>query len=171
MTTLTRTLLVSAITALFAAGTASAQMNGHDGHDMKQMDHSKMDHSKMEHQNMDHDAMMKARAAHMIEATAIVTKINKKDGLISLKHSAIPAISWPPMTMKFPAGQSINLGDFKKGQSVQFTLHRANDGTFPLVELCGTSSSSVIAGLCAPGMNHGPKAEGHGNKPHAHGDH
>lgn len=172
--TFTTRIFASTLTAVLLAAPAFAQTSDHSGHDMKQMDHSKMGHSEMQqsdmkhegmaHGSMDHDAMMQTRAEHMIEATGIVKKIDKKDGLVSLSHDAIPAISWPAMTMKFPVGDKIDLDSLNKGQTVQFTLHRAPDGSFPLVELCPTQSTTVIAGLCAPGMTHG--ADG---KPMDHG--
>ena len=135
---------------------ALAQMSDHSGHDMSQMDHSKMNHGEMKQDKMSHDAMMEARAAHMIEVLATVKKVDKKKRIFSLRHNAVPAISWPPMTQKFPVSEGMDINMMKKGQRVQFTLHRAADGSLPLVELCPTSSEVVIAGLCAPGMNHGP---------------
>jgi len=107
--TFTSRLLATTLTADLLSAPAFAQTNDHSGHDMSQMNHSKMTHADMQHGDMkhegmdhgsmDHDAMMKARTAHMIEATGVVTKIYKKDGVVSLSHDAIPAISWPPMTM------------------------------------------------------------------------
>lgn len=177
--------LATTLTAALLAAPALAQTSDHSGHDMKQMDHSKMnsadmkhgdmkhgdmDHESMDQGSMDHDAMMKARSEHMIEATGVVEKIYKKDGLVSLSHDAIPAISWPPMTMKFPVGDKIDLDSLKKGQTVQFTLHRAQDGSLPLVELCPTESPAVIVGLCASGMNHGPDGTMIDHKDMQHGD-
>jgi len=164
--TITTRLLATAFTAALLSAPAFAQTSDHSGHDMSQMDHSNMNHGdmkhgdmkhgQMDHGSMNHDDMMKARAEHMIEATGVVKKVYKKDGIVSLSHDAIPAISWPAMTMKFPVSGSVDLTSLKKGQTVQFTLHRAQDGSLPLVELCPTESRTVIAGLCAPGMNHGP---------------
>lgn len=178
--TFTTRLLATTLTAALLAAPAFAQTSDHSGHDMSQMDHSKMDsadikhgdmdHGSMNHESMDHDAMMKARAEHMIEATGVVKKIYTKDGLVSLSHDAIPAISWPPMTMKFPVGDKVDLDSLKKGQTVQFTLHRALDGSLPLVELCPTQSATVIAGLCAPGMNHGPDSKPMDHGQMKHGD-
>lgn len=171
----TTRLLATTLTAALLAAPAFAQTSDHSGHDMSQMDHSQMNsadmkHGDMAHGSMDHDAMMKARAEHMIEATGVVKKIYKKDGLVSLSHDAIPAISWPPMTMKFPVGDKVDLDSLKKGQTVQFTLHRAQDGSLPLVELCPTQSATVIAGLCAPGMNHGPDSKPMDHGQMKHGD-
>lgn len=163
--TFTTRLLATTLTAALLSTPALAQTSDHSGHDMSQMDHSQMNHADMQHGDMkhesmdhgtmDHNAMMKARAEHMVEAIGVVKKIDKKDGLVSLSHDAIPAINWPAMTMKFPVGDKVDLDSLNKGQTVQFTLHRAPDGSFPLVELCPTQSATVIAGLCAPGMAHG----------------
>lgn len=171
--TFTTRLFAAAFTAACLTASALAQTMDHSGHDMSQMDHSSMKHGDMKHDSMDHgamnhDAVMKARAAHMVEAIGVVKQIYKWDGVVSLSHGAIPAISWPPMTMKFPVGDSIDLDSLRKGQTVQFTLHRAGDGSLPLVELCQTESETVIAGLCAPGMNHGPDSPkpDHSGMPH-----
>lgn len=163
--TFTTRLLATTLTAALLSTPALAQTSDHSGHDVKQMDHSKMNHSEMQqndvknegmdHGSMDHNAMMKARAEHMIEVTGVVKKIDQKDGLVSLSHDAIPAINWPAMTMKFPVGNKVDLNSLNKGQTVQFTLHRAPDGSFPLVELCPTQSTEVIESLCASAMNHG----------------
>jgi len=178
--TITTHLLATAFTAALLTSPAFAQTSDHSGHDMSQMDHSNMSHGdmkhgdmkhgQMDHGSMNHDDMMKARAEHMIEATGVVRKLYKKDGIVSLSHDAIPAISWPAMTMKFPESGSVDLTSLKKGQTVQFTLHRAQDGSLPLVELCPTESRAVIAGLCAPGMNHGPDSKMMDHSEMKHGD-
>lgn len=156
MNVTTRLLASAQILALAAAllsAPALAQTTDHSGHDINQMNH---------------DTMMSARAEHMIEATGTVIDVYTKDDTVSLSHDAIPAISWPAMTMNFPVGGSVNLNNLQKGQRVQFTLHRAEDGSLPLVELCPTVSETVIAGLCAPGMNHGPDSQmmSHGEMNH-----
>lgn len=176
--TFTTHLLATTLTVALLAAPAFAQTSDHSGHDMSQMDHSKMNptdilHGVMNHEGMDNDTMMKGRAEHMIEATGVVKKIYKKEGLVSLSHDAIPAISWPPMTMKFPVGDKVDLDSLKKDQTVQFTLHRAEDGSLPLVELCPTQSATVIPGLCLPGMNHSPdtKPMDHGKMKHGDMNH
>jgi Cu(I)/Ag(I) efflux system protein CusF len=156
MTKLSTKFFAAALTLGLLTTPALAQMSDHSDHDMSQMDHSKMNHAGIQHGEMSHDAMMEARAAHMIEVLATVNKVDKKKRIVSLAHDAVPAISWPPMTQKFPVREGKDIHMLKKGQRVQFTLHRAADGSLPLVELCLTSSEVVIAGLCAPGMNHGP---------------
>jgi Cu/Ag efflux protein CusF len=163
----TKSISLVTLATLLVSVSALAQSKGnHSNHDMSQMDHSQMKHGEMSH-----DDMMNARNQHMIEATGTVKKVNKKTGIVTISHGNIPAISWPAMTMKFPVGQQINLSEFKKGQQVQFTLHRAADGTLPLVELCETQSQGAIAGLCAPGMNHSPQDVKPAHKDHSHTGH
>ena len=105
---------------------------------------------------MSHCDMMTARSQHMVEAVGTVTAVNLNQRVVTISHGPIPAINWPAMTMKFPVGVQINLSSFGTGQKVQFTLHRAADGTLPLVELCAATNSSPLAGLCAPEMGHKP---------------
>lgn len=152
MTMTTRFLASAQILALSMAllsAPAFAQTPDYSGHDMNPMSH---------------DKVMSARAEHMIEATGVIDRIDMGGRGVSLAHSPIPAIRWPAMTMMFPVGNNVDLNGLQKGQRVQFTLHRAEDGSSPLVELCPTSSETVIAGLCAPGMNHGAPGD-HGMKP------
>ncbi len=134
MTHIHRSLFISAASAVLLASTASAQMQGHDGHMMDKPGHD--------------------RASHMVEAVATVTKIMPSEGRISLSHGAIPEVSWPAATMKFPVGDNISTGDLAPGDRVQFTLHRAKNGALPLVELCKTDRADVQPGLCAGSTMH-----------------
>lgn len=152
--TMTKRLLASALCSALLSAPAFAQTTDHSGHDMSQMDHSKMNMSNMQSSPVDHDAVIRARAEHMIEATGVIDRIDMRGQGVSLSHSAIPAIRWPAMTMMFPVGNNVDLNGLQNGQRVQFTLHRAEDGSLPLVELCPTVSENVIEGLCASGMNH-----------------
>jgi len=140
MTYIYRTLFISAASAALLASTASAQMQGHDGHMMDKAGHD--------------------RASHMVEAVATVTKIMPSEGRISLSHGAIPEVSWPAATMKFPIGDKISTSDLAPGDRVQFTLHRAENGALPLVELCKTDRADVQPGLCA-GNNMHASMSGH----------
>lgn len=161
---MTKRLLASALCTALLSAPAFAQSADHSGHDMSQMDHSKMNMGNMQPNPVDHDAVMRARAEHMIEATGVIDRIDMRGRGVSLAHSAIPSIHWPAMTMMFPVGNNVDLNGLRNGQRVQFTLHRAVDGSLPLVELCPTVSENVVAGLCAPGMNHGETGH-HGMKP------
>lgn len=118
--------------------------------------------SNVSRNNINQGLMVKARSQHMVEAIGVIKKVYFNDGVVSLAHDAIPAIKWPGMTMNFPVGKDVNLEALKEGQSVQFTLHRSEDGSFPLVELCPTESVSVIEGLCAPTIDYNSEG-GHPN--------
>lgn len=144
-----------ALFTTLSSAPALAQMNNHSGHDMSNMT------------NM--------RSTHMIEILATVKGIKTKGRKINLSHGVVPEINWPPMTMDFPVSQNIDLNQFHVGDNVQFTLHRAKDGSLPLVEICKTNTPSIQLGLCASTpMNH-DTMPGHGqghsqekSKPHSH---
>lgn len=135
---------------------ASSQTVTSDSHDMSKMDHSKMDHSKMDHSMMghamtgqgDHAAEMAARATHMVEARGLLVRIDAVQREATILYNSIPEVSWPAAEMIFPVGE-INLDGLDVGQSVQFTLHRAADGTLPLVELCPAQGTGIVASLCS----------------------
>jgi len=154
MTYTSKSLLLGASALLAIAGTSSAQMSSHEGHDMKQAGHD--------------------RSSHMVEALATVTAILADDDRISLSHGAIHDVSWPAATMKFPVGANVTLSEFQPGDRVQFTLHRAPNGALPLVELCKTTSEAVQPGLCASPKRHMKMAAGmagHENMDHSKMDH
>ncbi len=143
-------LLVSSL-ALMTALPATAQMPDHIGHNIPVHDMAGMKHD---------------RSAHMVEALATVTAILPRENRISLSHGAIPDVSWPAATMKFPVSNSIDVTAFKPGDRVQLTLHRAKNGGLPLVELCPTTSTDVQPGLCA-----GSDMMDHGTTDHSSMDH
>jgi Cu/Ag efflux protein CusF len=153
--TFTTRLITSSSIALFFSISTLAQTTDHSGHDMGQMDETNMNQVKR-----NHGAMMNTRARHMIEATGVVEKISIDNSIVRLSHDAIPAINWPSMTMDFAVAETVDINSLKKGQIIQFTLHRAEDGNLPLVELCPTQSRTVIEGLCAPDKEHGHGADG-----------
>ncbi len=125
-------LFVSSL-ALVTSLPAAAQMEHHGDHKMP-------GHSMSE---MAHD-----RTAYMVEALATVTAVLPEESRITLSYAAIPEVSWPAATMKFPVSGGIDVTAFSPGDRVQFTLHRAENGSLPLVELCPASGGEVKAGLC-----------------------
>jgi len=66
----------------------------------------------------------KMQSAKPIESKGVVMGISKESGSVTLKHEAIPAIEWPPMTMSFKVNDKKALSKIKKGDKVQFTLVR-----------------------------------------------
>ena len=156
MTLRSKTALLVPSLALMTALPAMAQMPDHTGHKMPSHDMAGMKHD---------------RSAHMVEALATVTAILPDDNRIGLSHGAIPEVSWPAATMKFPMSDSIDVTAFKPGDRVQFTLHRAKNGSLPLVELCPTTATEIQPGLCAGrGMMDNGNTD-HGSMEHSQMDH
>ncbi len=151
MTYIYRTLFISAASAALLASTATAQTQGHDGHMMDKPKHD--------------------RASHMVEAVATVTKIMPGEGRIGLSHGAIPEVSWPAATMKFPISDKISISELAPGDRVQFTLHRAENGALPLVELCKTDRADVQPGLCAGSNMHAGMSSHQMDMAEGHMDH
>lgn len=136
MKTISKNLSKITVLAVLAATPAYAQMNHDAAHDMNKM--------------------VEMRQSHMVEALATVRAIDIANAKVNLAHDAIPQVSWPAMVMDFNVPTKIDLSALRVGDKVQLTLHRAPDGSLPLVELCKTSSEVVQPALCAPmQMDHG----------------
>lgn len=106
----------------------------------------------------DHGSMAKDgedRAGHMIEGIGSIVAVNASTHRVGLDHEPVPALNWPAMRMAFTVSDNVDLGAFKKGDKVQFTLHRAERGAYPIVELCLSSADKVVPNLCAPAKDDG----------------
>lgn len=76
-----------------------------------------------EHQ---HGEMMNAAPAAQqtpaISATGEVKSIDMESKKVTIAHDAIPAVNWPPMTMRFTFTPQTPLNDIKVGSKVAFTF-------------------------------------------------
>jgi Cu/Ag efflux protein CusF len=54
--------------------------------------------------------------------TGTVTAVSGANRKITLDHGPIPAIQWPAMKMEFAVAPSVDLGNIKTGDKVNFTL-------------------------------------------------
>jgi Cu/Ag efflux protein CusF len=68
-----------------------------------------------------------AVAAGPIRSTGVVTQVDAHAGTITFNHEAIPAISWPPMTMQFHAADISILHGIAVGDHVTFELRSASE--------------------------------------------
>lgn len=62
-------------------------------------------------------------------ADATTGKVNKVDAakhVVNLTHGPIPALGWPAMTMDFGVAPAIDLSTLKVGDTVSFTVGKAN---------------------------------------------
>lgn len=66
--------------------------------------------------------MAQSGSQQSIAATGTVMANNKDDGIVTIRHQAIQAIGWPPMTMKFKVTEKMLLDKVNKGDKVQFSL-------------------------------------------------
>ncbi|HWA21921.1 MAG TPA: copper-binding protein [Caulobacterales bacterium] len=63
-----------------------------------------------------------APATGPIRSTGVVTQVDANTGTITFNHEAIPAISWPAMTMQFHAENPAMLQGIAVGDHVTFEL-------------------------------------------------
>ena len=118
--------------AMFA-GAAYAQMPG----------------DKMDHARMDMPASADLRTSHMFEGVGNVVAIDLENRKIGLDHGPVPALHWPAMKMAFSVLDSVDLSSVNPGDRVQFTLHKVENGPYPIAEICLTSNTEISPGLCA----------------------
>lgn len=62
-----------------------------------------------------------------ITGTGTVTQVDAAAGTITLNHGAIPAVSWPAMTMQFTAENPAILQGIAVGDTVSFELKSATE--------------------------------------------
>ena len=77
--------------------------------------------SDMGPMNTNDDAAAPAAAAP-VGGTGVVTQVDAAAGTITFNHEAIPAISWPAMTMQFHAEDPAILQGLAVGALVAFEL-------------------------------------------------
>lgn len=63
-----------------------------------------------------------AGQAQAISATGEVKIIDMESKKVTIDHDAIPAVNWPPMTMRFTITPQTQLGAVKPGDKVAFTF-------------------------------------------------
>ena len=61
--------------------------------------------------------------------------IDKKQYKLNLSHEPVEAWGWPSMMMDFPVSKSIDIGQLKKGQSLQFLVKKLDSGGIEIVDL------------------------------------
>ena len=59
-----------------------------------------------------------------------VTKVDADAGVVTLKHEAISALRWPPMTMDFKVTDKKLLSGLQPGQVIDFGLVKEGPGTY-----------------------------------------
>lgn len=102
-----KVLLITAAAALIAAPALAQSMGAMPGMTAEQ-----------------HAAMSKA--AGTVDATGQIKAVNAKAGTLTIHHGPIADLGWPAMTMDFKATPEV-LKSVKAGQSVKFTLERADN--------------------------------------------
>ena len=77
--------------------------------------------AEMQHDG--HGQMMEMNTQQaVIQGTGVVQSVDKAAKKITIAHEAIPAVNWPPMTMRFTITPQTQLNNVKDGDSVDFTF-------------------------------------------------
>ncbi|UEM21309.1 copper-binding protein [Skermanella mucosa] len=86
--------------------------------------------------NQDMQGMnMGAQATQPITGKGVVKKVDPAKKTINLNHEAIPAISWPAMTMDFQVAPNVDLSKVQPGQPVDFRLEKGNGGNYTVTSV------------------------------------
>jgi len=72
------------------------------------------------------DAPAATRAPRTAQGTGVITEIDAKQAMITLKHDPIPALGWPTMTMPFRANPPELLKGLKVGQKIAFDTNEGS---------------------------------------------
>lgn len=78
--------------------------------------------NQMPMDKMDMHSSAKVEVAKTIEGAGEIVSMDKAAGKVVLKHEAIPALHWPPMTMGFKVKDKAVLNKLQPGAKVKFTL-------------------------------------------------
>ena len=135
-----KTAIASLIFVLSASSNAFAQSSGMQGMDPKSaMDAHKcmdmkgmkgMDMAGMDMKSMDAEQCKAMKAAHGSQpaskgaktvthkAIAVVQKIDRASGIVTLAHGAVQSLDWPAMTMGFSVKQKSLLDKLTVGRKV-----------------------------------------------------
>ena len=65
---------------------------------------------------------MTTAQAQSIRGKGVIKAIDMDSKKITIAHEAIPAVNWPPMTMRFTITPQTQLNNVKDGDSVDFTF-------------------------------------------------
>ena len=109
-------------------------------------------------------AQAAAPQAQSISGKGVIKAIDMDNKKITIAHEAIPAVNWPPMTMRFTITPQTQLNNVKDGDSVDFTfvqqgnlsllqarlnqdlareqIRQAQDGHLPTLSLSASSGIS-----------------------------
>ena len=82
-------------------------------------------------QNMPGMGAAQPTSATTASGIGSVETVNAEQRKIKLNHEPIPALSWPAMSMEFPAAASVDLSKVKPGAKVRFTL-RGSGGAYTI---------------------------------------
>ncbi len=64
-----------------------------------------------------------------------INTIDKKQYKLNLNHEPVEVWGWPSMMMDFPVSKSIDMGQLKKGQSLQFLVKKLDSGGIEIIDM------------------------------------
>lgn len=64
-----------------------------------------------------------------------INSIDKEQYKLNLNHEPVELWAWPSMMMDFPVSKSIDIGQLKKGQSLQFLVKKLDSGGIEIIDM------------------------------------
>ncbi|MGR5520518.1 efflux RND transporter periplasmic adaptor subunit [Vibrio sp. PNB22_4_2] len=82
-------------------------------------------------------------AAETAWAKGEITDVMEEHSMLTINHQPVPEWGWPGMVMNFTLAEGIDIGDLKKGQSIEFEMQKTESGQYQIIDY--KSDKSVIA--------------------------
>jgi len=76
-----------------------------------------------------------SQATEKATGKGVIKGVNKEDRQLQIAHEAIPALTWPAMTMAFKIAPGVSLEGLSPGDKITFTLSKSPQGGFVIEEL------------------------------------
>jgi Cu(I)/Ag(I) efflux system membrane fusion protein len=82
-------------------------------------------------------------AAETAWAKGEITDVMKDHRMLTINHQPVPEWDWPGMVMNFTFADSVDMGDLKKGQAIEFEMQKTESGQYQIIDY--KADNSIIA--------------------------
>ncbi len=72
-----------------------------------------------------------------------ITDVMEDHRMLTINHQPVPEWDWPGMVMNFTFADSVDMGDLKTGQAIEFEMQKTESGQYQIIDY--KADNSVIA--------------------------